>query len=1339
MRPARPLACRGAEYCHSARASCPHETHSQSRGGAPDTKPMSYIAPRYCAVIRTVRLLPLVMGVWLLGMAVSLADAAEITGSDAAFRPYALQYVRPADVEATLAPLLPPGGEVIADAKGNRVLVRGPAGAHEVAQQVIRSLDKPPSAPPGVAAGSTGGPPSTTLRVYPCAVGQAQAEATRLQAALGGVPGVRIVPDERTAQILVVAPADVQAHVAALLAQSPRPGGVSSPASDAVSPAAATMPAGTQVEHRLAVMSADRLEAALLAILGARLQPVSLPGAEMGVYRVALADGRLLTVEIHRRANHLRVSGPEAESRAFLQMVRALDTPSDRGDETMRMVALRTTRPEDARRTVEALRASALARKGGAEEPLASKLFQSRPKAETRAAPQLAQAQPAPPPEGAPPPPKPEVPAQPGEEEGAGMIGPVQVEMLEGLDILIVRGHRRDVQRVLEIIQRIEELSQVTEPAIVVYQLGHVDSVALANLVIQVYSEVFAARQGAVSITALVKPNALLLIGRKESVERVIDLIRRLDVPVAPETQFQVFRLRHAAASTLQTTIQGLYTDRGGLGPVVRVTADVRSNALIVQASPRDMAEVATMIARLDVPESEKKVEIRIFRLNHAVADTLLPVLQAAIQAQAAAVPGAAPAAQAAQPAGQATNMLEFLTVDVQGQRRLSSGILVDVRIAADTRANALIVTAPAESMPLIEALIKQLDQPPAVRAEIKVFTIVNGDAQALTAMLMDLFAQTAVPGQAAPVSAAGEGETSLIPVRFVADPRTNSIIAAGSRSDLLVAEAILLRLDESAVTKRKTTVYRLKNTPATDVANAVNNFLQTERSVERIAAVSPFEQIEREVVAVPEPITNSLIISATPRYYDEVMRLVEQLDQRPPMVMIQVLIAEVTLNDTDEFGVQLGLQDQILFDRSPTAGTPAVPTPGFNFNNQPLGGAAVRPDLVASQGLADFALSRTNPTLGFGGLVLSASSESVSILLRALQERRRLEVLSRPQIMTLDNQAAYIQVGQRVPQIRGVSLTQFGQTNNIDYEDVGLILQVIPRISPDGLVVMEIDANRSSVGPEAEGIPVSITTGGGVIRAPRINRTLAQTTVQALSGQTVILGGLISREKSEAHRQVPLLGDIPVLGRLFRFDSTTNQRTELLIIMTPHIIKNEEDAERIKRAEIARMHWCLADVIEVHGDGGLRGRADQWTDSETITIYPDLAPSAETIPAPKPEPANGSSTPKQPTLAPKPAPNRGANGGAAAGPRGSAPTGTEGARPAPGNPGQLDSGYGPVLQPSPAAGAAVYQEAAPANPADAESSAEYDLRPTAHTTVRYGPPPPRWAPPATNPLRPSR
>jgi type II secretion system protein D len=391
-------------------------------------------------------------------------------------------------------------------------------------------------------------------------------------------------------------------------------------------------------------------------------------------------------------------------------------------------------------------------------------------------------------------------------------------------------------------------------------------------------------------------------------------------------------------------------------------------------------------------------------------------------------------------------------------------------------------------------------------------------------------------------------------------------------------------------------------------------------------ALLSPFEQIERQVVVVAEPVSNSLIVAATPKYFDEIKRLVEDLDKRPPMVLIQVLIAEVTLNDNDEFGVELGLQDGLLFQRG------APPNPGFLFNSATLGNDNVTENsqFVGGQSLTNFGVGRSTQA-GFGGLVLSASSESVSVLIRALKTRQRIDVLARPQIQTLDNQTAYINVGQSVPQVRAASITQFGQTNSIEYINTGIVLGVTPRISPDGIVVMEIDANRSDVGSEADGIPISISNTGQILRAPRINQQLAQTTVSATDGQTVVLGGLISKNITEVHRQVPLLGDVPVVGHLFRYDAKTSERRELLIIMTPHVVRTNEDAEAVKRMEAGRMHWCLADVIELTGDTNLRGRKDDWPDGDTKVIYPDgdprrlhdaPSPPPDRVPAPSPEPS---------------------------------------------------------------------------------------------------------------------
>jgi hypothetical protein len=237
---------------------------------------------------------------------------------------------------------------------------------------------------------------------------------------------------------------------------------------------------------------------------------------------------------------------------------------------------------------------------------------------------------------------------------------------------------------------------------------------------------------------------------------------------------------------------------------------------------------------------------------------------------------------------------------------------------------------------------------------------------------------------------------------------------------------------------------------------------------------------------------------------------------------------------------------------------------------------------------------------------------------------------------MTLDNQPAFIQVGQRVPRIVSSTVTQIGQINNVTLENVGLILGVTPRISPTGTVVMEIDAEQSKVGPEEEGIPVSISASGAVVRSPRIDTRTAQTTVAARSGETIILAGLITKSVEDTHRRVPFLADIPVLGHLFRYDLERTLRTELLIIMTPHVILTPEDAQRIRHIEECRMSWTECEVQKIHGMNGICDQDNCPTcRKETEVIYPDLNPSGvmpEQLPTDLPEdlphPASGLVTP---------------------------------------------------------------------------------------------------------------
>lgn len=837
----------------------------------------------------------------------------------------------------------------------------------------------------------------------------------------------------------------------------------------------------------------------------------------------------------------------------------------------------------------------------------------------------------------------------------------VQVEMLPEIDAIILRGRDQQLQDLAEIIKRLDEASLQAQPIIEIIPLEHTAADSVSTLIAQIQTGLISTRQGRATVTPLNKPNALLVIGWGEALNVVKELIGKLDVPVQADTQFAIRQLRHARATEVQIQLRSFFQTRGGLSPTIQSTVDSRTNAIIIHAAPRDLQEILALLDQLDVPRGEAMQHARVFEIQHSLASDIAQSLQTALAASATG------------------NQVSMQLVDQDGNPLATSGVLGTSQITVNDRNNTLIISSAPENLDLIEQLIEQLDTPGMV-AKIKIFPIENGDAGDMVQMLRSLIPSQAPGTTGSPMLSSSPDEASLVPLRFTVDGRGNNIIAVGSEGDLNIVEALVIRLDESDTMQRKSTVYQLKNSPAVDVALAVNEFLRSKRSVENVAGQSsnPFAQIEKEVVVVPEPVQNKLILSATPRYYEEVSRLIEQLDQQPPQVMIQILIAEITLGNTDEFGVELGLQNSVLFDRSllgdlltrtnttntttPGGGivtstvqdiVSATNVPGFEFNNtNPLGNSGSANALrgggqVGGQGISNFAVGRGNDTAGFGGLVLSASSENVSFLLRALQETRRLEILSRPQILTLDNQQAFIQVGQRVPRIVNSTINQNGAQNSVALENVGLIIGVTPRISPENNVVMEIDAEKSKIGPENEGIPVSISADGTVIRSPRIDTITAQATVSAADGETIILGGLISRSTQTIHRQVPWLGDIPVIKHLFSYDYFDLKRTELLIIMTPHVVRSVGDMEQLKQAEFARMSWCEADVFALHGDVyPTTNLSTPLVDSmDCRVVYPDVDPRGlppatidEASPySTEPIPTNPSALPTSPEVVPVP------------------------------------------------------------------------------------------------------
>jgi type II secretion system protein D len=457
---------------------------------------------------------------------------------------------------------------------------------------------------------------------------------------------------------------------------------------------------------------------------------------------------------------------------------------------------------------------------------------------------------------------------------------------------------------------------------------------------------------------------------------------------------------------------------------------------------------------------------------------------------------------------------------------------------------------------------------------------------------------------------------SSLIPLRFSADIRTNTVLAVGSAESLSVVEAILLRLDNDDTRKLETTVFQLRNAPADLVAETLLNFLEQQQALQDSSEdlISNIERIRQQVLVAPDINSNSLIVSASPQYFSQVTGIIETLDAQPPEVVIQALLVEVTLDATDEFGIELGFQDPLLLARSAT-----TTTPGINFNNTTigLGTTATSPGTVGTQGLSNFSMGRQNNGLGFGGFVFSAQSDAVSVLLRALAARRTVHVLSRPQVRTTHNNLARVNVGQNVPLVNGAQPSAIGGAANptIIRQDTGIILEVTPRITPDGMVAMDVFASKSNV-VEGDGIPIYINPDGSSITSPVINQSIADTIVNVPNGQTIVIGGMITKSDSSLERKVPWLGDLPVVGRAFRYDSTTVSRTELLIFLTPRIVLSDLDSELIKQVESERLHFIESEAEEIHGPLYSVPHTENSSEMLMQELYPESSGEIMTPPA---------------------------------------------------------------------------------------------------------------------------
>jgi type II secretory pathway component GspD/PulD (secretin) len=628
------------------------------------------------------------------------------------------------------------------------------------------------------------------------------------------------------------------------------------------------------------------------------------------------------------------------------------------------------------------------------------------------------------------------------------------------------------------------------------------------------------------------------------------------------------------------------------------------------------------------------------------------------------------------------TSAIRFVSTRNGGQA-FESGLLEEVYIYSDANSNSLIVLASEKTMELIRALIKELDVLPQVIADVKVFQLKRADATNSANMLQQLlFGTSTGAGTTTPVGGRGglpgtgtttgtglpgapsaivSGTGGAAGLHITVDQRTNSIIAAGNPGDLDAIYAILSRLDDADIPMRIDKVYQLHNAFAADVATPLATFLSNDLTVRSSSGeLTAWQQGQQQIVIVPEPITNKLLISCTPPWFDRVMKLIYELDAEQPQVMIQCLVAEVQLDASEEFGCEVGLQSPVLFQRgilpqfgqggtvsysNATGGLvpPGVSVSGTNnpvgqpayaFDNTgPLGQNVVAgPGVVGIQGITNLGLGRASPSgSNIGGFVFSMNSDTFTLLIRALKTQGRLEILSRPQVMTLDNQAASVLVGQYFPVVTGsvAAGTTGAVTNTVSYVNVGVELDVTPKISPDGKVLMRVQPIISSVAPTTVSIGVGTT-------ATAFNTQTVSTTILAQDGETVAIGGLIATSDTKTENKVPWLGDLPYIGAAFRARFQTKQKKELFVILTPHICRSRLDLDRILGEESRRMDWILSGVMcahattgmepvvqASHGQGGGAGCLPGVPSAPVLPgAVPNEHPATDTLPPPRPVPS---------------------------------------------------------------------------------------------------------------------
>src|SRR5579859_913551 len=309
------------------------------------------------------------------------------------------------------------------------------------------------------------------------------------------------------------------------------------------------------------------------------------------------------------------------------------------------------------------------------------------------------------------------------------------------------------------------------------------------------------------------------------------------------------------------------------------------------------------------------------------------------------------------------------------------------------------------------------------------------------------------------------------------------------------------------------------------------------------------------------DPDTHNITIIADDDTTRNISSVISNLDRPQPQVLIKVVFMQVTHSDATDIGVEGGWMKGI------GASMTGAVANSFGLSSIASGTGSNAPTLNAF-GLPISSFSQIAPfAAGPGAGMYQILGNDFQATLRAIAQAGKAEVLSRPSILARNNQPASVVVGQYVPLITSVSYNSISGApiNSVSYTDVGIILTVTPYITSDGMVEMIVAPQTSSIDPT---LTVPIAAG---VNAPVIDTISANTVAVTPDGQTVVIGGLMQRTKASADTKIPFLGDIPLLGNLFKRKTDSTSREELLIFLTPYVIQAPSQLAAFSKTERAR------------------------------------------------------------------------------------------------------------------------------------------------------------------------